>query len=120
MGSQGMTTTIEGDIKSAYDNVNHKILMNFLKKKICDRNFLRLIKKGLEQEIILKNQKKVGMLGVPQGGIASSILFNIYMHEFDQMVEEKVGELLKKNNKRREEGPWKKGGKKKKKKKKKV
>jgi group II intron reverse transcriptase/maturase len=100
--SQGMTTTIEGDIKSAYDNVNHKILMNFLKKKICDRKFLRLIKKGLEQEIILKNQKKVGMLGVPQGGTASSILFNIYMHEFDQMVEEKVGELLKKNNK--EEG----------------
>merc|ERR1711920_1050628 len=75
---------------------------NFLKKKICDRKFLRLIKKRFRTRNYLKKSKKVGMLGVPQGGIASSILFNIYMHEFDQMVEEKVGELLKKNNK--EEG----------------
>jgi len=100
--SQGMTTAIEGDIKNAYDNVNHKILMNFLKKKIYDRKFLRIIRKGLEQDIIFNKQKLSGMLGVPQGGIASPILFNVYMHKFDQMVEEKVGELLKKINK--EEG----------------
>ena len=100
--SQGMTTAIEGDIKGAYDNVNHKILMNFLKKKIYDRKFLRIIRKGLEQDIIFNKQKLSGMLGVPQGGIASPILFNVYMHKFDQMVEEKVGELLKKINK--EEG----------------
>lgn len=103
--SQGMTTAIEGDIKGGYNNVNHKILMNFLKKKIYDRKFLKLVKKGLEQEIIQKNQKKVGMSGIPQGGIVSPILFNIYMHEFDQMVEEKVGELLKKINKEEKRVP---------------
>lgn len=103
--SQGMTTAIEGDIKGGYNNVNHKILMNFLKKKIYDRKFLKLVKKGLEQEIIQKNQKRVGMSGIPQGGIVSPILFNIYMHEFDQMVEEKVGELLKKINKEEKRVP---------------
>lgn len=100
--SQGMTTAIEGDIKGAYDYVNHKILMKILKKKIYDRKFLRLIKKGLEQDRIFNNQKLSGMLGVPQGGIASPILFNIYMHEFDRKVEEKIGEMLEEINRKEE------------------
>merc|ERR1711915_801335 len=41
--SQGMTTTIEGDIKSAYDNVNHKILMNFLKKKLVCWEYRKVV-----------------------------------------------------------------------------
>lgn len=98
--SQGMTTAIEGDIKGAYNYVNHKILMRILKKKIYDRKFLRLIKNGLEQNIIFNNQKLSGMLGVPQGGIASPILFNIYMHEFDRKVGEKIGEMLEEINRK--------------------
>jgi group II intron reverse transcriptase/maturase len=98
--SQGMTTAIEGDIKKAYDYVDHKILMKILKKKIYDRKFLRLIEKGLEQDIIFNKQNLFGMLGVPQGGIASPILFNIYMHEFDRLVEEKLGKMLEKINKK--------------------
>jgi len=98
--SQGITTAIEGDIKGAYDYVDHKILMKILMKKIYDRKFLRLIEKGIEQDVIFNKQKLSGMLGVPQGGIASPILFNIYMHEFDRLVEEKVGKMLEKINKK--------------------
>ena len=52
---QGMTTAIEGDIKGAFDNVNHKILMRLLRKKILvslierlitDKRFLKLIENG--------------------------------------------------------------------------
>jgi len=50
-----MTTAIEGDIKGAFDNVNHKILMRLLRKKILvslierlitDKRFLKLIENG--------------------------------------------------------------------------
>lgn len=43
---QGMTTAIEGDIVSAYDNVNHEKLIELLKRKISDKRFIKLIETG--------------------------------------------------------------------------
>lgn len=77
---------IEGDIKGAYDNVDHDILINSLKKRIKDKKFLKLIHSGLKSGILDMNIPKDTLLGIPQGGIASPILFNIYMHELDEYV----------------------------------
>jgi retron-type reverse transcriptase len=42
---QKVSNVIEGDIKEAYDCVNHEILLRILSKRIKDKNFLNLIKK---------------------------------------------------------------------------
>lgn len=94
---------IEGDIVGAYDNVNHDILMELLKRRIRDNKFLDLIHKGLKAGIMEDKTYSDTFLGIPQGSICSPILFNIYMHEFDLFIlkdlEKEVNELNENKNK---------------------
>lgn len=100
---QGMEIALEGDIKGAFPSMNHDILLKILKKKISDKKFLELIYTSLKHDIVFKDKKTPNLIGSPQGSIASPILFNIYMHEFDmkilQIFEER--EQLNKQEKRR-------------------
>lgn len=92
------TTAIEGDIKGAYDNVQIKKMMEILAKRIKDKFFLKLIKQGFESGIFCKDIFENTTLGIPQGGIASPILFNIYMHEFDIYVLTELQEFVDRIN----------------------
>jgi group II intron reverse transcriptase/maturase len=92
------TTAIEGDIKKAFDEVHHPTLIKILEKKIDDKRFLSFLYKGLKANILEEGRITHSLTGVPQGGIASPILFNIYMHEFDKAVLSIVSEFLKKKN----------------------
>lgn len=94
--AQGTNYAIEGDIKGAYDNVNHGILMQILNKYIKCKKFLRIIHDGLKAGILENNNFHDTFLGIPQGGIASPILFNIYMHEFDLYIQNQIQEEFKK------------------------
>jgi hypothetical protein len=88
--TRGFTMAIEGDIKGAYDNVQREKLIQILSKKITDRQFLNLVKQRLQYTFFdmklgkyVKEQK-----GIPQGGIDSPYLWNIYFHEFDLHIHE--------------------------------
>jgi group II intron reverse transcriptase/maturase len=79
---------IEGDIKSCFDELNHGVLVNTLRKKIHDERFLNLIWKLLNAGYMdLHGRKKESLIGSPQGGILSPILANAYLHELDEFVE---------------------------------
>lgn len=86
--TQGMDLAIEGDIKGAFNNLDHNILMKILNRRINDKKFLSLIydmcKAGIFDQ--LQNIRTDSLLGVPQGAITSPILWNIYMHEFDNYI----------------------------------
>jgi RNA-directed DNA polymerase len=79
--SQKATFVIEGDIKGAFVNVVHKKLLGFISKRVKDKNFMDLLKSFLDAGIMTGNQFEHSLLGVPQGGILSPLLFNIYMFE---------------------------------------
>lgn len=83
---QGINMVIEGDIKGAYDNVDHDILLAILKKRITDKKFLALIRKFLKAGVMERGEHRHSLLGVPQGGIVSPILLNIYMMELDRYI----------------------------------
>ncbi len=74
---------IEGDIKGCFDNVDHKVLMKLLRRRISDRKLTdtiyKLLKAGYEEDGVMH---KTG-IGTPQGGIISPLLANIYLHELD-------------------------------------
>ena len=70
---------IESDIEQAYPTIDHRILMNILRKRIDDRRFLNLIWESLKSGIF--NEKRIEWLEteVPEGSIVSPILTNIYL-----------------------------------------
>ena len=78
---------VEGDITGCFDNVDHDILLLILSQKISDGRFLELIRRFLKAGYFEFHQVKNSLSGVPQGGIISPILSNIYMHEFDLYME---------------------------------
>ena len=78
---------IEGDIEQTYPSINHKILVNILRKRIDDYKFIRLIWKLLGCGVLDEERVIMTETGVPQGSIVSPILANIYYHELDNFVE---------------------------------
>lgn len=77
---------IKGDMVSAYNNLDHDILLKFLSKRIKDKKFLKVINEMLQSGIMHENTNIHNLVGIPKGGIVSHILFNIYMLEFDKFV----------------------------------
>lgn len=95
---QSCTFAIEGDIVGAYNNVNHKIMISILKRKIKDKKFLKVISDLLKSGIMKKDSYKHSLVGTPQGGIVSPILFHISMFELDNFVLNNIINPLIRNN----------------------
>jgi group II intron reverse transcriptase/maturase len=77
------TWIIEGDIKGYFDNIDHKILAEQLQRQIKDQNLIDLYWKLVKAGYINNGKFVESNLGVPQGGILSPLLSNIYLHDFD-------------------------------------
>lgn len=82
---------VDADIKGFFDTVDHKWMMECLRQKVADRNFLRLIGRFLRSGIIEEGKYYETEQGTPQGGILSPILSNIYLHYvLDLWIERKM------------------------------
>lgn len=83
---------VEADIKSYFDTIQHSTLIEMLKQRINDRPFLRLIEKWLKAGILDTDGKVINpQTGVPQGGIVSPVMSNVYLHyALDEWFEEVV------------------------------
>lgn len=92
-GSNRHFYVIEGDIKSYFDVVHHRKLMSLLKKRIADKDILDLIWEFLKAGIMEEGLYADTETGVPQGGVISPLLANVYLNEFDKWAEEKWHKL---------------------------
>ena len=75
---QQKTRVIDIDLRSYFDNVRHDRLLAKVARRIDDADVMHLLK------IILKAS---GKQGVPQGGVISPLLSNVYLTEVDRMLE---------------------------------
>jgi RNA-directed DNA polymerase len=77
---QPVSYIIEADIKGFFDNVPHDKLMEFVKIRVRDTVVLNLIERYLKAGVMEDRMLTISDTGVPQGGILSPLLANIYLH----------------------------------------
>jgi len=81
---------VDMDIEKFFDTVDHKKLMELLRKRIADPSILRLIGRFLKAGVMEEGKYYQVDRGTPQGGILSPILSNIYLHYCLDLWFEKV------------------------------
>jgi group II intron reverse transcriptase/maturase len=83
----GTTWFVEGDIADCFGSFDHDVMVGILSEKIHDNRFLRLLHNMLTAGYLEDWKWGATQSGVPQGGIASPVLSNIYLHKLDMFVE---------------------------------
>jgi RNA-directed DNA polymerase len=79
---------LDGDVSAFFDGLDHQWLIKFLEHRIADQRVVRLIRKWLNAGVLEEGQWKCSEEGTPQGGSASPLLANIYLHYvFDLWVQ---------------------------------
>ena len=86
-----MEHVLEVDIRDFFGSLSHEWLMRFLGLRIGDRRVLTLIQAWLKAGIFEEGRWQKVERGTPQGGSASPLLANIYLHNVvDLWFERKI------------------------------
>ena len=75
------TRIIDLDLRAYFDNVQHYLLLAKVARRVQDARVMKLL------NLILKS---TGKKGVPQGGVVSPLLSNLYLNEVDRMLERAI------------------------------
>jgi RNA-directed DNA polymerase len=74
----GLTRVVDVDLSGYFDNIRHHLLLEQVGRRVRDAEVMHLLK------MILKAN---GSKGVPQGGVISPLLSNLYLNGVDAMME---------------------------------
>ena len=78
---ENKTIIIELDLRAYFDNVQHSLLLDKVALRVRDNDVMHLLNMTL---------KATGKKGVPQGGVISPLLSNLYLTEVDRMLERAI------------------------------
>jgi RNA-directed DNA polymerase len=71
---------VKVDIQRFFDTLDHRHLRELLRLRVRDGVLLRLIGKWLKAGVLEEGEITYPAMGTPQGGVASPLLANVYLH----------------------------------------
>ncbi len=88
----GYQAVYDADLKGYFDSIPHSQLLACVRVRVVDRTVLKMIRRWLEAPVVERNEGQGGSgtwsrpkKGTPQGGVASPLLANLYLHWFDAL-----------------------------------
>ena len=88
----GYQAVYDADLKGYFDSIPHSQLLACVRMRVVDRSVLQLIRMWLEAPVVERSEEQGGgsqwsrpKKGTPQGGVASPLLANLYLHWFDAL-----------------------------------
>lgn len=85
----GLTQVCDVDIQSYFDSIPHGKLMQLVARRVVDRRVLGLLKAWLSSAVAEEGRLWKPRRGIPQGGVISPLLANIYLNALDQTWEKR-------------------------------
>lgn len=87
--AKGLRWAVDIDLEKFFDRVNHDILMSLVKRKVKDRQVLKLIDSYLKAGMFIGGIVSPRHEGTPQGSPLSPLLSNILLDELDKELEKR-------------------------------
>ncbi|MEO0415949.1 MAG: group II intron reverse transcriptase/maturase [Verrucomicrobiota bacterium] len=88
----GLNHVLDADLSGYFDTIDHRRLMKLVSKRVSDGSILKLIKRILRTpvvETICGRRQRIEAntgKGVPQGGVISPLLSNLFLNKLDHAV----------------------------------
>lgn len=92
--NQGYHHVVDVDLRSYFDTIDHEVLLGLVGRRVSDNQITRLIRAWLRAGIVEEGKVRDSIRGVPQGGVISPLLSNIYLHEIDRLWCGRDGTML--------------------------
>lgn len=76
----GIRWILDADVSGYFDSIDRRLLREFIERRVRDGGILRLIGKWLTAGVVEAGTLTHSETGTPQGGVASPMFSNIFLH----------------------------------------
>jgi RNA-directed DNA polymerase len=81
---RGRRWVVETDIANCFEAIPHQGLVRAVEERVSDQAMLKLVRVMLRAGVMSDGQVQRSVAGTPQGGVASPLLANVYLHRIDR------------------------------------
>jgi group II intron reverse transcriptase/maturase len=92
-GARGGNHVLDADIRDYFGSLDHEKLLKLVRRRISDRRVVRWLRQWLRAGVMEEGQERPMVSGVPQGGVISPLLSNLYLHVLDTVWERRYARL---------------------------